>query len=86
MAALGGMDFTDVALRFFINVRDQGDSLVFGDAEAFAPMLSGLAPCTSQVAPPALLPAGPLLRGYSAGPCLDLEAVAGPPPKGGMSF
>jgi hypothetical protein len=76
MAALGGMDFTDVALSFFNNVRDHGDSLVFTAADALGPLLSGLAPCTSQVAKPALLPASSLLHGYSAGPCADLEAKA----------
>ena len=76
MAALGGMDFTDVALSFFANVRDRGDALVFTAADAFGPLLSGLAPCTSQVAAPTLLPALPLLQGYSAGPCADLEAMA----------
>ena len=89
MAALGGMDYTDVALRFFVNVRDRGDSPPFGNAEAFGPMLSGLAPCTAQVAAPALLPGASLLGGYSAGPCLDLEAAvapAPPPPKAGWSF
>ena len=76
MAALGGMDFTDAALSFFTNVRDHGDALVFTAADAFGPLLSGLAPCTSQVAAPALLPASPLLHSYSAGPCADLEAMA----------
>lgn len=92
MAALGGMDFTDVALHFFANVRERGDAPMFGNAEAFAPMLSGLAPCTAQVAPPAMLPSLPgISGGYSAGPCADL---AGPPPSppsppstgGGLSF
>ena len=76
MAALGGMDFTDAALSFFTNVRDHGDALVFTAADAFGPLLSSLAPCTSQVARPALLPASSLLHGYSAGPCADLEAMA----------
>ena len=88
MAALGGLDFSDVALRFFADVRDHGDSPTFSNAEAFAPMLSGLSPCTAQVAAPALLPGASLLGGYSAGPCLDLEAAAAPPlpPKAGLSF
>lgn len=88
MEALGGMDFTDVALRFFANVREQRDSLLFGNAEAFAPLLSGLAPCTAQLAVPPLLSSSSLLHGYSAGPCLDLEAATPPPPppKPGWSF
>ena len=91
MAALGGLDFTDVALRFFTNVRERGDAPMFGNNEAFAPLLSGFAPCTAQVAAPALLPALPGLNGYSAGPCLDLQAQAGPlpsppPTDGGLSF
>jgi hypothetical protein len=64
---------------------------MFGNNEAFAPLLSGFAPCTAQVAAPALLPALPGLNGYSAGPCLDLQAQVGPlpsppPTDGGLSF
>ena len=86
MAALGGMDFTDVALRFFVNVRDHGDAPMFGNAEAFAPMLSALAPCTAQVAAPAPLSALPVLNSYSSGPCRDLEVAVGPVPSNGLSF
>jgi hypothetical protein len=81
MAALGGMDFTDVALRFFTNVRDHDDTAALGNAAAFATLLSGLTPCTAQVAPPELLPVLPgLTSSYSVGPCLDLRAQAVLPP------
>ena len=83
MAALGGMDFTDVALRFFSSVREQSNTLGFSAAEVFGALLSGLSPCTTQVAAPPLLPASALLHGYSAGPCADLEAGADP---GKVSF
>lgn len=87
MTALGGMDFSDVALRFFRNVHDRGDALVFGNAEAFASLLSTLAPCTAQVAAPSMLPASLMgYMGYSAGPCADLTVLPPLPSEGGWSF
>lgn len=72
MSALGGLDATDVALRFFANVRGAAAGAAVDTATAFASLLDGLAPCKDNVAaPPLLLP----LMGLTTGPCRDLQTI-----------
>ena len=70
MAALGGMDGTDVALAFF--ARLQGlTALQLSSSDAFQPFLAQMSTCRTVV------PAGlPPFLGLSAGPCSDLQGAA----------
>ena len=84
MAALGGADATDVALRFFANVRAAAPDAALDAAAAQAGLLDGMTPCTANVAHPPLLPP---LNGLTAGPCSDVATVLPPdaPPTQGMA-
>ena len=71
MAALGGMDGTDVALAFFVRLQGLITAAQVSSSDAFQPFLAQMSTCRTVV------PAGlPPFLGLSAGPCSDLQGAA----------